>query len=53
VNDLQAARAAGCPAFVVPYGYNEGQDICALSYDVLIAGLDEAAKFVENAVTST
>jgi phosphoglycolate phosphatase len=53
VNDVQAARAAGCPVFVVPYGYNEGQDIRALSYDVLIAGLDEAAKFVENAVTST
>ena len=53
VNDVQAARAAGCPVFVVPYGYNEGQDIRALDYDVLIAGLDEAAKFVENAVTST
>ena len=53
VNDVQAARAAGCPVFVVPYGYNEGQDIRALDYDVLIAGLDEAAKFVENAVTAT
>lgn len=53
VNDVQAAHAAGCPVFVVAYGYNEGQDIRALSYDVLIAGLDEAAKFVENAVTST
>ena len=52
VNDVQAAHAAGCPVFVVPYGYNEGQDIHALSYDVLIAGLDEAAQFVEN-VTST
>ena len=53
VNDVQAARAAGCPVFVVPYGYNEGRDIRALDYDVLIAGLDEAAKFVENAVTAT
>jgi phosphoglycolate phosphatase len=53
VNDVQAARAAGCPVFVVPYGYNEGQDIRALSYDALIAGLDEAAQFVENTVSST
>ncbi len=53
VNDIQAARAAGCPVFVVPYGYNEGQDIRALDYDVLIEGLDEAAKFVENANTPT
>ena len=53
VNDVQAARAAGCPVFVVSYGYNEGRDIRALDYDVLIAGLDEAAKFVENAVTAT
>jgi phosphoglycolate phosphatase len=52
VNDVQAARAAGCPVFVVPYGYNEGQDIRTLDYDVLIEGLDEAAKFVENAITS-
>ena len=53
VNDVQAAHAAGCPVFVVPYGYNEGHDIRALSYDALIAGLDEAAQFVENTVSST
>src|SRR5262249_33029899 len=23
-NDAQAARAAGCPVLIVPYGYNEG-----------------------------
>lgn len=51
VNDVQAARAAGCPVFVVPYGYNEGHDIRALDCDVVIAGLDEADQFVENTVS--
>jgi phosphoglycolate phosphatase len=53
LNDVDAAHAAGCPVFLVPYGYNEGEDVHALDCDVLIAGLDEAAEFVENAVTST
>ena len=26
VNDAEAARAAGSPVFIVPYGYNEGQE---------------------------
>ena len=25
VNDVVAARAAGCPVWCVPYGYNEGR----------------------------
>ena len=52
VNDVQAAHAAGCPVFVVPYGYNEGQDIRTQNYDALIAGLDEAANLIESTDTS-
>ena len=52
VNDVQAAHAAGCPVFVVPYGYNEGQDIRTQNYEALIAGLDEAANLIESTDTS-
>ena len=53
VNDVQAAHAAGCPVFVVPYGYNEGQDIRTQNYEALIAGLDEAANLIENVGASS
>ena len=52
VNDVQAAHAAGSPVFVVPYGYNEGQDIRTQNYEALIAGLDEAANLIESTDTS-
>jgi phosphoglycolate phosphatase len=48
LNDVQAARSAGSPVFIVPYGYNEGRDVRTLDCDALVAGLDEAAKWVEN-----
>jgi phosphoglycolate phosphatase len=47
-NDVQAARAAGCPVFLVRYGYHEGEDIDNLDCDALIEGLDEAVNFIEN-----
>lgn len=34
-NDLLAARAAGCPVVVVPYGYNGGQPVSSLGCDIV------------------
>jgi phosphoglycolate phosphatase len=42
-NDVRAARAAGCPVFVVPYGYREGMSLEALAADRVVADLVEAA----------
>ena len=33
LNDTEAARAAGCHVFCVPYGYNEGRDVRELDCD--------------------
>ena len=41
-NDARAARAAGCPVFCVPYGYNEGQDVRHIDCDAIVAALDDA-----------
>jgi phosphoglycolate phosphatase len=51
VNDFEAARAAGCPIFLVPYGYNEGRDASELPADAIVSGLDEAAKLIQNSVS--
>ena len=42
-NDTAAARAAGCPVWVVPYGYNEGEPVQNLDCDGIVATLLEAA----------
>jgi len=42
-NDVLAARAAGCPVAVVPYGYREGVPLEALGADAVVASLEEAA----------
>ena len=47
VNDVQAARAAGCTVFCVPYGYNEGRDVRELDMDALVESLLEASKLIE------
>ena len=47
VNDAEAARAAGCPVFVVPYGYNEGQELRGLDCDAFIDDVPSALKFVK------
>jgi phosphoglycolate phosphatase len=47
VNDALAARAAGCPVFCVPYGYNEGRDVRELDVDAIVASLVEAARLIE------
>jgi phosphoglycolate phosphatase len=46
LNDVQAARAAGCPVFCVPYGYNEGRDVRELDVDAIVTSLDEAAALI-------
>ena len=35
VNDAEAARG-GLPVFIVPYGYNEGQELRGLDCDAFI-----------------
>lgn len=47
LNDAQAARAAGCPVFCVPYGYNEGHDVRELDVDAIVASLIEAATLIQ------
>jgi phosphoglycolate phosphatase len=51
VNDFEAARAAGCHIFIVPYGYNEGQDATQLPADAIVQGLVEAANLLKNTRT--
>jgi len=48
VNDFEAARAAGCAVFIVPYGYNEGHDATKLPADAIVPGLVEATKLLKN-----
>ncbi len=38
-NDAEAARAAGCPVFYVPYGYNEGKPVDSADCDALVSDL--------------
>ncbi len=49
LNDTQAARAAGCPVFCVPYGYNRGRPVEELDLDRVVASLAEAASLVRKA----
>ena len=46
VNDFKAARATGCPVFLVPYGYNEGMDVRKLDCDAIVATLAAAAQLI-------
>lgn len=52
VNDVLAARAAGMPVLVVPYGYNEGCDVRELEADGIVASLAEAAERIARARAS-
>lgn len=49
VNDVEAARAAGCPVFCVSYGYNEGRDVRELDVDAIVASLVEATRLIQKA----
>ncbi len=46
LNDVQAARAAGCHVFVVPYGYNRGRPVDELDVDAVVPSLIEAVKLI-------
>jgi phosphoglycolate phosphatase len=45
-NDVVAARAAGCPVWCVPYGYNEGRPAAELKCDRLVCDVEEAARLL-------
>lgn len=47
LNDAIAARAAGCPVFCVPYGYNEGRDVHGLDCDAVVTTLVDATKLIQ------
>lgn len=47
VHDFKAGRAAGCKVFLVPYGYNEGQDVQGLDADAIVGSLLEAAQLIQ------
>jgi phosphoglycolate phosphatase len=49
LNDVQAARAAGCQVFVVPYGYNRGRPVEELDADALVPSLIDAVKLIKKA----
>ncbi|HSS29166.1 MAG TPA: phosphoglycolate phosphatase [Usitatibacter sp.] len=48
--DVRAARAAGCPVWCVPYGYNEGRDPSTLECDRIVATIEEAARLLVGTV---
>ena len=47
LNDTLAARAAGCPVFCVPYGYNHGEPVDGLDMDAVIDDLPAALKLIK------
>jgi phosphoglycolate phosphatase len=49
LNDALAANAAGCPVFLVPYGYNGGRDVREQNCDAVIESLPEALKLITKA----
>jgi phosphoglycolate phosphatase len=49
LSDAQAARAAGCPIFCVPYGYNHGEPVETLNVDAVIPDLPAALKLIKRA----
>ena len=49
LNDALAARAAGCPVFCVPYGYNHGEPVETLDTDAVIPDLPAALPLIKRA----
>lgn len=47
LNDTLAARAAECPVFCVPYGYNHGEPVETLDLDAVIANLAAALPLIK------
>jgi phosphoglycolate phosphatase len=48
LSDTLAARAAGCPVFCVPYGYNHGKPVNGLDLDEVIPDLPAALKLIRH-----
>jgi phosphoglycolate phosphatase len=46
-NDVMAARAAGCPVFAVPYGYNEGRPVQATDVDAIVGALTDCMSLIK------
>ena len=53
INDVLAARAAGSPVLVVPYGYNEGKPVQNLDADGIVASLATLADRVRYVPSDT
>jgi phosphoglycolate phosphatase len=53
VNDVEAARAAGCPVLVLPYGYNEGRPVQSLDADGIVPSLAAVADRVRRVDADT
>jgi len=51
INDALAARAAGCPVFLLPYGYNEDKDVQELDCDAIVESIRDIADMVKTPVT--
>ena len=49
MNDAQAARAAGCHIFCVPYGYNHGEPVEPLDLDRVVGSVFEASQLIVKA----
>jgi len=47
VNDAEAARAAGMPVYLVPYGYNEGRDVHDADVDGIVSSLSELPSLIQ------
>ncbi len=48
LSDTVAARAAGCPVFCVPYGYNHGEPVDNLFLDAVIPDLPAALPLIRH-----
>lgn len=46
INDSRAARAAGMPVFIVPYGYSEGMAVDSLEADAIVESLEHANSLI-------
>jgi phosphoglycolate phosphatase len=51
INDSEAARAAGCYFFLVPYGYHQRPNAAEIDADAIVDGLVQAAALIEKSVS--
>ena len=51
INDALAARAAGCPVFLLPYGYNEDRDVHELDCDAIVESVRDVVKLIRTSET--